>query len=154
MKFSNLSRGEWIAAIGGALLAISVFLSWYTTATANPQSRINNAHQGVTFSAWNTHATLRYVLLAAAVAPFILAWIIVREHELSWPRGELTAIIAIAATGLILYTGLIQKPGDPPDTIGLTGGWFLSLLGALLMLVGSFMRQSKTAVKKKPPGVL
>jgi hypothetical protein len=153
MKPGNLSRGEVIAMVGGGLLAISIFVSWYGTTADNPNSKINGVHQGA-FSAWQTHSMLRWLLLAAAAAPFILAWIVVREHQLSWPRGELTAIVAIAAAGFILYTGLIQKPGDPPATIGLAWGWFLSLVAALLLLAGAFMRSTETAKSRKPPGVL
>lgn len=153
MKFSKLSRGEVLAMIGGVVLALSLFLPWYSTTSENPNSMINGMHAG-TFSAWNTHAMMRYALLAAAAAPFILAWIVIREHELSWPRGEVTAVVAIAAMGLILYTGLIQKPGEPSLTIGLKGGWLLSVAAAALMLVGAFMRSSQSQRARKPPGVL
>ena len=38
------------------------------------------------------------LLTAAAVAPWILVWIVVRGHKLSWPPGEVTMIVgAIAA---------------------------------------------------------
>ena len=48
---------------------------------------------------------LRFVLLVAAVAPVILAYIIVRGHALSWPRGELTAVIALVALSLTFFVG-------------------------------------------------
>ena len=40
------------------------------------------------FSGWDAHPILHWLLLAAAAAPLILAWIIVRDHQLSWPRGR------------------------------------------------------------------
>ena len=76
-------------------------------------------------SAWQAHSLLRYLFLAAAIAPLILAYIVVRDHELSWPRGELTAVVAIAAFGIIGYLGIIDRPGEPPGEIGLGIGWFL-----------------------------
>jgi bacteriorhodopsin len=97
---------------------------------------------------------MRFLLLAAGAAPFILAWIIVREHQLSWPRGQVTSVVAIAAIGLIFYTGIVDRPGDPSSAISLKWGWFVAALGAILMLVGSVMRQQETEVRRKPPGTL
>ena len=81
-----------------------------------------------------------WLLLAAAVAPLILAWIILRDHELSWPRGELTAVVAMIALVLILYVGVIDRPGEPSGEIALRIGWYLALLGSLLEIVGGAIR--------------
>ena len=53
----------------------------------------------------------------AAVAPLILAWIIIRGHALSWPRGEMTAIVAIVALIMTLFLGVIDHPGTDRITI-------------------------------------
>jgi hypothetical protein len=97
---------------------------------------------------------LRFLLLAAAVAPIILAWIIVRGHALSWPRGELTAVVAIAALTFIIFRGLIDRPGAPSGEIGVGYGWFVALIGGALILVGSIWRSRESAARRKPPGVL
>ena len=89
-----------------------------------------------------------------AAAPFILAWIVVREHELSWPRGELTAIAGITAGVLILVLGFIARPGDPRDTISLQFGWILALVASIVIIVGAIMRTTETETVRKPPGVL
>jgi len=153
MNMRLLSRGEWIAMAGGLILGISVFLPWYGHEGPNG-SLADKAGGNYTVSAFDTHPVLRWLLLLAAIAPFILAWIIVREHELSWPRGQVTSVTAIAAIGLILYQGVISRPGEPSSAISLEWGWFLALLGAVLMLVGSVIRQSETEIKRKPPGTL
>ena len=80
---------------------------------------------------------MRWLLLAAAVAPLILVWIVVRDHELSWARGEVTAVVGIAAFGLIFYAGVIDRPGEPSGEISLGIGWFLALLGSILMIAGA-----------------
>jgi hypothetical protein len=152
VKPQNLERGEWIAIAGAVVLAISVFLDWYHL---NSTNAILGDNKGVTsVTGWQAHTILRFLLLAAAAAPLILSWIIIREHELSWPRGQVTMIVAIAALGLILYQGVIDRPGDPSGDIKLRLGWFLALVGAILMLVGSVMRQSETEARRKPPGTL
>jgi hypothetical protein len=152
VKVQNLERGEWIAMAGAALLAVSVFLPWYHLASRN--AKLNDTQGLATVSCWSAHPIMRWLLLAAAAAPFILAWIVIREHELSWPRGEVTMVVAITALGLIFYTGIISRPGDPSGDIKLRIGWYLALLSGILMLVGSVMRQGESARTRKPPGTL
>jgi hypothetical protein len=67
---------------------------------------------------------IKFLLLIAAVAPAILAYIILRGHALSWPRGELTAVTALVALTVTLFVGLLDKPGTPPGEIAIsTGRW-------------------------------
>jgi hypothetical protein len=149
----KLDRGEVVAVVGGALLAISVFLAWYTL--GNPLTHLNGCKgPNSSCSAWHSLTILRFLLLAAAIAPAILAWIIIRGHALSWPRGELTAVIALAALTFIIFRGLIDKPGSPSGQIGIDYGWFVALLGGLLILTGSIWRSRESAARRKPPGVL
>ena len=158
MKLQNLSRGEWIAMLGGLLLGISVFVKAYEARPENPNATLETGAGGScgdhTCSFFQVHTISRWLILAAAAAPFILAWIIIREHELSWPRGQVTSVVAIAALGIIFYTGLVDRPGEPSGDIELEIGWYGLMLGSLLMLAGSVMRQQETEVKRKPPGTL
>jgi hypothetical protein len=148
----NLTRNELVAMAGGVLVAVGVFLNWYETNAGNRAANIDGMKGA--FSAWDVHPILRWLLLAAAVAPFILAYIIVRGHELSWARGEMTAVTAIAAFGLIAYNGVIARPGDPSSQISLQPGWWVALLGTLLMLGGAALRSSEVERTRKPPGVI
>ena len=150
LDWDRLSRSEWIAVAGGLLLAVAVFLPWYGTSD-NPNAEIDGARGD--FSAWDVHPILRWLLLAAAAAPLILAWIVLRDHELSWPRGEMTAVVAMAALGLVLYSGIVSRPGEPRSEIGLQIGWFLALLGIILMMVGGAKRATEVERRRKPPGV-
>ncbi len=153
IDFAQLDRGEIVAVVGGAVLAISVFLSWYTL--GNSLAHLNSCKgPNQSCTAWQSLSILRYALLAAAVAPAILAWIIVRGHALSWPRGELTAVISLAALTFIIFRGLIARPGAPSGQIGIDFGWFLGLIGGLLILAGSIWRSRESAAHRKPPGVL
>jgi hypothetical protein len=152
MHPSKLSRSEVIAALGGILLGVSVFLTWYVPNEDNRNAIVAGSREAV--SAWQAHSLLRYFFLAAALAPLILAYIVLRDHKLSWPRGELTAVVAIAGFGIIGYVGIIDRPGEPPGEIGLGIGWFGAMLGVILMAVGGAMRASGTERPRKPPGVL
>ena len=152
MHPSRLSRSEVIAVIGGLLLAVGVFLPWYVPNKANRNAVVAGSRDAV--SAWDAHTYLRFLFLAAAIAPLVLAYIVLREHQLSWPRGEMTAVVAIIAFGFVGYIGVIDRPGDPPGEIGLGLGWFLSMAGVILMAVGGAMRAGSAERPRKPPGVL
>ncbi len=153
MDVKQIDRGELIAVAGGIVLGISLFLAWFDLGNAN--AVLNNCHgPNSSCTGWNSLTILRYLLLLAAAAPLILAWIIVRGHALSWPRGELTAVTALTALTFIVFRGLIDRPGQPPGEISISYGWFVALLGGLLILVGSIWRSRESSARRKPPGVL
>jgi hypothetical protein len=153
MQFKALNRGELIAIAGGILLGISLFLAWYTL--GNEHALLNSCKGPNTrCSGWDALSIARYILLLAAVAPLILAWIILRGHALSWPRGELTAVIALVALTLTIFRGVLDRPGSPPGEIGIAFGWWVGLFAGLLILVGSVWRSQESAGRRKPPGVL
>jgi hypothetical protein len=152
MSLSRLGRGEFLAVLGGLLLVLGVFLPWYGTNPDNRNANVDGARG--TFSAWDAHPILHWLLLAAAAAPLILAWVIIRDHELSWPRGEMTAVVGMIALVLVLYVGLVDRPGEPSSQISLKFGWFVALLGCAAATVGGALRASGTERPRKPPGVL
>ena len=152
MNFGGLGRGEFVAALGGLLLGVCLFLPWYETDPDNPNAVIDGARGAL--SGWEVHTTMRWLLLAAAVAPLILIWIVIREHELSWPRGEMTAVVAIAAFGLVAYAGFLDRPGEPGGAISLKLGFYGALLGTILMILGGALSAGETERVRKPPGVM
>jgi hypothetical protein len=153
MDLKALNRGEIISTFGGILLAISIFLAWYSL--GNEFARLNSCHgPHSSCSGWNGLSAFRYVFLLAAAAPVILAWVIARGHALAWPRGELTAVVAVIAIILILFRGVIDKPGAPPGQIGVDFGWWVALVGGALILAGAVWRSQEAAPRRKPPGVL
>jgi 4-amino-4-deoxy-L-arabinose transferase-like glycosyltransferase len=152
MDVARLGRGELLAVLGGLLLAVGLFLPWYRTNPGNPNAEIDGARG--TFSGWEAHPILRWPLLAAALAPLVLAWIVARDHQLSWPRGELTGVVAMIAFVLVLYVGIVSRPGSPSGEISLQLGWYVCVLGAVLEIVGGATRAGSTERPRKPPGVL
>jgi hypothetical protein len=152
MDLRQLDRGELVAVLGGAILGVSVFLAWFTL---GDKFTVLGSCRGpnTSCSAWKSMMIIRYLLLVTAAAPLVLAWIIIRGHALSWPRGEMTAIIAIAALTFTVFRGVIDRPGTPPGQIGITYGWWIGLAGGLLILVGSVFRAKESATTRKPPGL-
>jgi hypothetical protein len=147
-----LNRGELIATAGGVLLGISLFLAWYSL--GNQYAHLNTCQgPNTTCRAWHALLVMRSILLATAVAPLILAWIIIRGHDLAWPRGEMTAVVGVVALVLTLFRGVIDKPGSPSGEIAIDYGWFIGLAGTLLMIIGAAWRHQESAPRRNPPGV-
>jgi hypothetical protein len=149
---ARLHRNEYMGMLGGALLAVSVFVPWYGTDSSNRFANIDGERGNQ--SCFDVHPILRWLLLAAAVAPFILAYIIANDIKLSWARGEMTAVTSIAAFGLVVFNGVIDRPGEPSSAISLKPGWFGALVGTLLMIVGAALRSSEHERARKPPGTI
>jgi hypothetical protein len=152
MSLRRLGRGELLAIAGGILLALSLVLAWYATNPGNHNAEIDGVRGAV--SGWAAHPVLHWPLLAAAVAPLILGWVIARDHQLSWPRGEMTAVVGMIALVIVLYVGIVDRPGQPRGEIALKVGWFVALLGCALAIAGGAIRAASTERPRKPPGVL
>ena len=150
MDTSRLSRSEYLAVAGALLLVISLFLPWYETTAGNVAANIDG-HKG-SVSGWEAHPILRWYLLATALIPLLLAWIIIRGEQVGWTRGEITAVVGIFGAGLLLFNGVIDRPGEPSGEISLKYGWFLALLALLLILAGGLMRTGETGRARRPPG--
>ena len=152
MDLRRISISELLAAAGGALLGIGVFLPWYVPNTDNRNANVNGMRHSV--SAFDTYTIMRWLLIAAALAPIVLLYIVIRDHQLSWPRGEMTAVIGIIAFGLTGYVGIIDRPGEPPSEISLGFGWYLAMLASLAIAIGGAIRAGESERARKPPGVL
>jgi hypothetical protein len=162
-SLKRIDVSELYGFAGVAVLVGSMFLPWFATSCqskgvppgCNPNSKIHATYGE--FNAFQTFRILDILLLAACTAPFILAYIIARSHELTWRPGEVTMIVGMIAFALILLNGVILgRPGEEPDNvdISLKYGYLIGLLGAAGIGVGGFIRQAKAVRSRKPPGVL
>jgi hypothetical protein len=152
--FSRLQRGDIISGIGGLLLFVSLFTTWFGV-DAGPPANENLCGAGRdACTAFQTFKVLDILLVAGAIAPMILVWIVIRGHELSWPPGEVTAIVAITASALILYNGLVDRVGGERSFVHLRFGWYLGLAAALIMLLGAAnVQMIRGGAVRRPPGV-
>jgi uncharacterized membrane protein len=148
----RLTINELTAMVGGLLVGTGVFAHWYQV--VSPLAELAGQRGLGVYSGWEAHSSLRWVLLVIAVAPFILAYIVARDHELTWARGELTAVLSIVVLGLVLYVGVIDRPGEPSGQIELELGWYVALIGGVLMLAGAALRTGEIERRRKPPGTI
>ena len=153
MDLGRLQRGEFIGFFGVAVLLVSLFLPWFETNPDNPNAQING--EAGEFNAFDTYGTLDWLLVAACIAPFVLAWIVVRGHKLTWRPGEITMIVGMTAFALIILNGVILgRPGDPDSEIDIKIGYFVGLLGSAMICAGGIIRQAEGARARKPPGTV
>jgi hypothetical protein len=150
VRAARLRGTEFLGMAAGALLVLGLFMPWYATDASNGHSEIDGRHGAL--DGWAVHPVLRWLLLAAATAPFVLAWIVLRGHDLSWARGEMTVVTSVAAFGLIAYNGFIDRPGD--IEISLRVGFFAALAATLAMIAAAATRSSESERARKPPGTI
>jgi hypothetical protein len=159
MDLSRISRSELIGAVASAALVISLFfLPWYDLAP-NPQ---RDAGEGFicgtgeySCTGFETFPILRWLLIGAAAAPLILSWILARGHKLSWQPGEMTMVVGFTAFVLILYNGVIDRPGSQIEEIGvsLAIGYWIALIAAAGISaagVGRTLEAQRGALRKAP----
>ena len=161
MDFSRVSRLERIG-MGCALVALLslFFLPWYSVSTDVVRGE-DDWLCGVgedSCTGWQTFPILRWLLLLGAAAPLILTYILVRGHKLSWAPGEMTAVAATAGLILIIYNGIIDKPGTGTGEagIGLDIGYWVALLAGIGMATTAFMRSQESGGRqaRKAPGTV
>ena len=153
----RLTVAELVGCVAGVALALTLLLPWFGT-SENPNSMLAGANNGETVTAWDVFPILKWMLVAAGAAPFILSWIVARGHKLSWKPGEVTMVVGTVAFVLVLCNGIIL--GRPKNAsgesieIGLEFGYPLALLAAAALAVSGFLRQARYTQGRKPPGVI
>lgn len=162
MQFSKLSASELVGVIAAALLVVAlIFLDWFTLAENVPGRRAGDPDAFIcgvdqyTCTGFDTFPIMRWLLLLAAIAPPILAYIVVRGHKLSWAPGELTMVAGFTAFVLIAYNGIVDAPGRGIAEIAITKeiGYYVALgaaAGIAAAGVGRAMESQKGAIRKAP----
>lgn len=158
MDFSRLRGTEIVGALAGLALILSLFLKWFSL-TGGPERAQQKAficgEGDLSCSGWETFPILRWLLILAALAPLILAYLVATDAQLSWPAGELTTIVGFTAITLIGYNGIVDKPGKALQEFGisLSYGYWVALLAAIVLTVAGGMRtvESGGGAQRKPP---
>jgi hypothetical protein len=168
VDFSRLNpRRVAVGGLASALLVVSLLvMPWYSLSHSIVQRQPGGQHSPDAFICGNNdfHCTgfetfpiLRWLLILAALAPVILAYILVRGHRLTWPPGEMTMVAGFAAMILIIYNGIIDRPGSgiAESGIGLEYGYWIALVAAIVIGATGFSRsQAGQRQVRKAPGTV
>ena len=158
MDLSRLERYELLGLASAALLVIALFLPWFSL-THEPVLR----HQQDAWvcgtgnydcSGWQTFPINRWLLLAAAAAPFLLAYVVVTAQKGQYPTGEFTMTVGLAVIVLVFFNGIVQKPGSGVQFgISISYGYYLAMLAGLGLAVAGALRalESGGGAQRKPP---
>jgi hypothetical protein len=151
IDLGRLQPVELVQLAAALLVGVSLYLPWYTTASSSPTANVRGHHGDVT--AWAAHPLLRWFLLAAVAAALLSSWqtIAAQAPTQGFHRGETSVVVAVIVAGLVVFQGLIDRPGTPSAEIDLGYGWFLAIAASLLALAAAINRLPAT--RRKPPGV-
>jgi hypothetical protein len=162
MDFSRLDRNRTILGGTAAILfVVTLFLLPWFSIDVTPQQTSQHAWICGTgdssCTGFDTFPILRWLLLAGALSPLILAWIIVRGHKLSWAPGEMTMVVGFAMAALIGYNGIIDKPGSgvTENFVSLDYGYWIAFVCAIAIAATGFLRsQAGQRRQRKAPGTV
>ena len=163
MDLSKLSRYEAYGAVASVLLVVSLlFIPWYDLEMN--QLRVEDGDGFIcgvgefSCTGWETFPILRWFLLLAALAPLILAYIVSRGNQLSWPPREMTMLAGFIAFVLIFYNGVLDTPGSQLAEVGVSKqiGYYLALLASVGIAAAGIARatESQGRTPRKTPGTV
>lgn len=164
MDFSKLSRGEVIGAGASLVLLGSLFfLPWYSldlipVRDAGEADAFICGFGDLSCTGFETFPILRWLLIAGASAPLILAYIVMNDKKLSWAPGEMTMTVGFTAFVLLAYNGILDKPGTGLAEVGVStdyGYWIALAASAGLAYAGvSRMMEAQRGAIRKAPGTV
>ena len=128
--------GRILSAAGAVLLAVALFVTWYTIDRGTGAGSTEA-------SGWDMFFRLRVLVLAGAV--FVLASAVVRQTR--------PVLIARTIVGLVVAALIVRRIIDPPSLgLGVTPqiGVFLGALGALLAAAGGLIDSGRVVVDQRP----
>lgn len=173
MDTSRLAPGDWIAAVGGVVLLISLlFFDWYSLepdlgpleigASFLAQAELPEIPEAPIFGrdlgAWDEQGFLgtiaNLVMLVAGVWAVVALALRSGVAEMQGPRdpGSVTAALGVAAAVMVLLRMIF--PADEINGVdfdaSLKLGIFVALIGAVLIALGGVMTRSGTTAQARP----
>jgi hypothetical protein len=133
MNLRWLRSGDWLAAAGGAVLLIALFLPWYTVAPG--QGTVSSRQ----LTGWQAFSVIDILLALAALVGLALAatTAVRRTPALPVALGVLGTPIGTLAAILVLVR-IVDQPG-PNEILDVAAGAWLAFAGALLLVAGSWI---------------
>jgi hypothetical protein len=132
----RIDAGPVLAALGGLLLLVSLFLDWYERDVSGEQ-----------ISGWNVFEVLDLVLAGIALgALLVLAGLFARALPLA-PRS----LLPLGAVAFVIVgTQLLNPPPAAGEDASVEAGAWLALAGAALLLAGAIMSFARISLAVSP----
>jgi hypothetical protein len=137
----RLRLGEWLAALAGVGLVVSLTLDWYGA---------RGRETGISgFAAFGVIDLLLVLVAAVAIALGVLH---ATQDSPTLPVGAavLAVTLGILATLLVLYR-IVNEPG-PDEFLDVRAGAYLGLLAAMAVTAGGWLSLAAEHVPGLPPG--
>lgn len=150
MDLRRLRTGEWVAAVSGVALLVSLFLPWYRPGVCitGYAETLRGEIDCQTLTGWESLAAIDVLLAFVAAAGVLLAIVTVVQGVPAVPiafSGLLT-FVGLFGIGLVLFRVL-----DLPDgAIGREWGLWLGLAGAAGITAGAAIAMRDERLS--PPG--
>ncbi len=137
----RLRAGEWLAALGGVSLIVTLALDWYG-------ARAREADVSG-FAAFDVIDVL-LVLVAGTGIALAVAQATRERPALPVAAAVLTITVGILGTLLVLYR-IANEPG-PDEFLDVRAGAYLGLLAVVAMTAGGWLALATERVPGLPPG--
>jgi hypothetical protein len=135
MDLRRLRAGEWLAAVSGAALLVSLFLPWYG---AGEESS----------TAWEALAVLDILIALVAASAVVLLVVTATQRVPAVPIALSACVTLAGAIGVLLV--LIRTASLPDGADGREWGLWLGLAGALGIVAGGTLAIRDERIS--PPG--
>ena len=127
MSLRRLRPGELLAAAGAICLIVALALPWYENAEGK-------------LSAWSTFGPAVVLLILATIAALVLFFATLAERSPGLPVAAGVWSVVLALIGLV--AAIVRVLERPDHATSLCAGAWLALVGAVAMLVGSWLSMS------------
>jgi uncharacterized membrane protein len=136
MKLTRMRSGELAALAGAVCVIVALTLPWYE----NLEGKL---------SAWSTFGPAVVLLMIATLAALALAFTTLTERSTALPVAAAVWSTLFAIIGVI--AAIVRVLERPHNAGSLCAGAWLALLGALLMLAGSWQSMRDERTSRYPP---
>jgi hypothetical protein len=135
----RLRAGEWLAAAGGVVLLVSLFLPWYGLG-------------GLYVSGFEAFTVIDVLLALLAVLAIALAVLQATQDGPAMPVGAavLTATLGKVGVLLVLFR-IVDEPGA--DFVELRAGAYIALAATVAITAGGWRSLMNEHVRGLPPDV-
>jgi hypothetical protein len=140
----RLRAGEWLAAAGGILLIVSLFLSWWEVPVDLPAAEIDS-----TKSAYQALSVIDILLTLIALLAISLPVLQATQDAPNKPVGA--AVLTVVAGALAVLLALFRLIDSPIDGASTVAGPWVALVAAIALTAGAWLSLAAEYVRGLPP---